>query len=182
MKKFYFLSLLALVACISLPEISVAQDFPGLDKSPVDISAYPRRGADRVIKVVYSRPQKNDRVVFGGELVPYGKVWRTGANEATEITFYKEVKLGGTTVKAGTYSLFTIPEKDSWTIILNSDLNQWGAYAYKESADVLRHTVPAQKTASPVEAFAIIFEKTDQGADMLMAWDDTMVRVPFVFE
>ena len=181
MKKFYFFSLLAFLAFISVPEISVAQEFPALDKSPADISSYPRRGADPVIKVVYSRPQKNDRVVFG-ELTPYGKVWRTGANEATEITFYKNVTLGGKAIKAGTYSLFTIPEKDSWTVILNSDLNQWGAYAYKESADVLRHPVPSQKTASTVEAFSIIFEKTDKGADMVMAWDDTMVRVPFLFE
>jgi len=111
----------------------------------------------------------------------FGKVWRTGANEATEVTFYKNTTLGGKAIKAGTYSLFTIPNEDKWTIVLNSGLNEWGAYEYKEAEDVLRYEVPAQKTASTVEAFSIVFEKTDNGANMILAWDDTMVSVPFVF-
>ncbi len=180
MKKLLFLSLLTFFAVVSISEISIAQQFPPLDKSPADITLYPRRGPNPVLKVVYGRPQKNDRVVFGA-LVEFGKVWRTGANEATEITFGKDVKLGTNTIKAGTYTLFTIPEKDNWTIILNSEINQWGAYSYKDSADVLRFKVPTAKTPSVVEAFAIIFEKTDKGADMVIGWDDTLVRVPFEF-
>ncbi|TAK38505.1 MAG: DUF2911 domain-containing protein [Saprospiraceae bacterium] len=180
MKKLFFPGLLACAAILFTSETATAQEFPPLDKSPMDIASFPARGSDKAVKVVYSRPQKNGREIFGG-LEALGKVWRTGANEATEITFYKNTTLGGKAIKAGTYSLFTIPEKDKWTVILNSELNQWGAYEYKESSDVLRYEVPVQKTASTVEAFSIVFEKTDNGANMVMAWDDTMVSVPFVF-
>jgi hypothetical protein len=180
MKKLLLLNILILSAIFIISDVAMAQQFPPIDKSPVDISMYPRRGPNPIFKVVYGRPQKNGRVVFG-ELEKFGKVWRTGANEATEITFGKEVKLGGNTIKAGTYTLFTIPEKDSWTIILNSELNQWGAYNYKESADVLRYKVPVTKSSSTIEAFSIIIEKTDKGADMVLGWDDTIVRVPFEF-
>jgi hypothetical protein len=180
MKKFFYSGLLALAALLTSTQTASAQEFPALDKSPMDIASYPARGSNKDVKIVYSRPQKNGRDIFGG-LGAFGKVWRTGANEATEITFYKNTTLGGKAIKAGTYSLFTIPEKDKWTVILNSELNQWGAYEYKESSDVLRYEVPVQKTASTVEALSIVFEKSDNGANMIIAWDDTMVSVPFIF-
>jgi hypothetical protein len=81
------------------------------------------------VKVTYGQPSKKGRVIFG-DLVPYGEVWRTGANEATEITFSSDVVISGKTIKAGTYTLFTIPQKNTWTIILNSELKQWGSYGY----------------------------------------------------
>ena len=159
-----FLSVLLIFAVF----FGYAQDLRGLDKSPADIAylpdnfAHDRKPGEKVIaKVVYSRPQKNDRVIFGG-VVPYGKVWRTGANENTEIRFYQDVIMGGSRVKAGTYSLFTIPGKDSWEIILNSDTDYWGAFSYNEENDVLRVTVNPSINQDAVEAFTILFETQNE--------------------
>ncbi len=143
--------------------LSKAQDFRGPDKSPMDMAYFPdnfahdRKDSEKaIIRVVYSRPQKNEREIFG-KLVPFGEVWRTGANEVTEIKFYHDVELAGKDVKAGTYSLFTIPGEKQWTIILNSDLDYWGAYSYKASSDVLRVTAPSVSLSNPVEYFTIQF-------------------------
>ena len=149
-------------------------------KAPHDIAWFPRRGADKIAKVVYGRPQKKGRVIFG-ELEKFGKIWRAGANEATEITFFKDAKFGEQTLKAGTYSLFVIPEQNHWVLIFNSALNQWGAYSYNKENDVLRYNVKVEKTRTPIEAFSIYFEKTDKGANMVMGWDDTIVRAPIGF-
>ncbi len=153
---------------------SFGQDFPGLDKSPADISYFPTRGAERTSRVIYSRPQKKGRKVFGS-LVPFGKVWRAGANEATEITFYKDVQVGGQSVSAGSYALFIIPNEQSWTIVLNSALHQWGAYSYDKSKDVVRVDAKVQKAKSTIESFGIKFSGS---GDLMIGWDDTYVSVP----
>jgi len=154
-----------------------AQKWPGIDKSPADILLFPSRGGEPVMKVIYSRPMKKDRDLFGS-LIPYGKVWRTGANEATEITFYQNVTIAGKEVEAGTYSLFTIPTEEEWTLVFNGKLHQWGAYQYDQTSDVVRVTVPVQETDTTLEAFTITAGKTDDGANMYMGWGDTMVAVP----
>ena len=148
--------------------------FPSVQKSPTDI-AYMRDGRRGPVhaKVVYSRPYKKERTIFG-ELVPFGKVWRTGADEATEITFYKDVMFGGKEVKAGSYALFTVPNKNSWEIILNSGLHQWGAFTYDDGMDVARATAKPKMTSESVENFSIVFN----GSEMILAWDNTMVAVP----
>lgn len=130
------------------------------------------------VKVTYGRPYKKGRVVFGG-LEKYGQVWRTGADEATEITFMKDGTFGGQPVKAGTYTLFTIPGENEWSVILNSELGQWGAYGYDKAKDkdVLKVKVPAAKTASPTEQLTI----TLQEKDMVIAWDNASVAVPYSF-
>ncbi|GAA4449919.1 hypothetical protein GCM10023189_09740 [Nibrella saemangeumensis] len=165
-----------------------AQDFRGTDKSPMDMAYYPdnfahdRKGNDKaLVRVIYSRPAKNNREVFG-KLIPYGKVWRTGANEATEIKFYQDATIGGKKVKAGTYSLFTIPGENEWTIILNSDLDYWGAYSYKQENDVLRVTAPVKKSGTPLENLSIQFAKAN-GNDTVMrlGWDTTVVEIPVSF-
>ncbi len=127
------------------------------------------------VKVSYGRPYKKGREVFGG-LEKYGKVWRTGADEATEITFTKDGTFGGKPVKAGTYTLFTIPEKDKWTVILNSQLGQWGAYDYEKNKakDVLSVEVPVKNLSSPVEQLTIRF----QPGNMIIEWDQTQVSIP----
>lgn len=127
------------------------------------------------VKVVYGQPSKKGRVIFG-ELVPYGQVWRTGANKATEITFAKDATFGGKPVKAGTYSLFTIPEKEEWTIILNSALKQWGAYEYEKIKDknVLEVKVPATAAKAEVEKFTISLPANQ----LVLEWDKTKVSVP----
>ncbi|GAA4108221.1 hypothetical protein GCM10022393_04100 [Aquimarina addita] len=176
MKKSFLLVIIMIAS--SLTTIN-AQKFADLQKSPTDI-AYARseRSAKPDIKVVYSRPQKKDRKIFG-ELVPYDKVWRTGADEATEIKFFKDVKLGEKSIPAGTYSLFTIPGEKEWTVIISSVTDVWGAYDYDESNDVARFKV-APSTGKEVEAFSIAFEKVDAGYHMKLGWDTTIVAVPFM--
>ncbi|HBH23398.1 MAG TPA: asparagine synthetase B [Cytophagales bacterium] len=169
--KNLFSTLLLSFALVLMAE---AQELPGLDKSPMDVAVYKmERTSPPLVKVYYSRPQKNDRKIFGG-IVKMEEVWRTGANEATEIKFYQDTEFGGKEVEAGTYSLFTIPDDEKWTIILNSALDQWGAYYYDKEKDVLRVEVDAQETDNTIEAFTIAFDN----GQMIMAWDETMVAVP----
>ena len=148
--------------------------FRSIQKSPTDIS-YMRDGRRGPVtaKIVYSRPYKKDREIFG-KLVPYGKVWRTGADEATEITFYKDVMFGDKEVKAGSYAVFTIPNADSWDVILNSGLHQWGAFTYDSTKDVARVKAKVAMMDEAVENFSITFSD----GNMIMGWDKTMVAVP----
>lgn len=129
------------------------------------------------IEVTYSRPGVKDREIFGA-LVPYGKVWRTGANAATKITFSTPVKLNGHDVPAGTYGLFTIPGPDEWTIIINKGSAQWGAYQYDEKADVLRFTVNPVPISAHIETFTIEFNHIqDESAYLELVWDQTVVPI-----
>ncbi|MEJ7736329.1 MAG: DUF2911 domain-containing protein [Chitinophagaceae bacterium] len=178
--------LLSVIFITLFVSVLQSQTFKGLDKSPMDMAYFPdnfahdrKPGEKALIRVVYSRPQKNGRELFG-KLTPYGKVWRAGANEATEIKFYQDVELSGKKVKAGTYALFTIPGEKEWTIILNSDLDYWGAYSYNDKNDVLRVSAPATQLNSTVENFTIQFEsKGEKQGVMKLAWDKTLVEVPF---
>ena len=163
-----------------------AQDykFARIDKSPADIVYYPLNivkekdlSKKPLIKIIYSRPAKNGRPIFG-VLEQFGNVWRTGANETTEIRFYEDVKVGNQKVKAGTYSIFTIPEKDKWTFILNKQTDKWGSYTYDQSKDVLRLDVPVKKSEEVIEHFSITFKDLPQGAAIVMGWDNTVVEVP----
>ncbi|WP_353779782.1 DUF2911 domain-containing protein [Winogradskyella sp. 3972H.M.0a.05] len=172
--KLLWLFALALVTSFTVE----AQNFAGLDKSPMDVAAYPSsyRTSNKLIKVIYSRPQLKGRSL--DKLAPNGKVWRTGANEAAEIIFYADMKLGGKTVKAGTYSLFTVPGEREWEIILSSDLNVWGAYSYNKANDVVRVKAPISKGGESLEAFSIAFEEVKDGVTMHLGWDTTRVAVP----
>ncbi|MFN8356806.1 MAG: DUF2911 domain-containing protein [Spirosomataceae bacterium] len=163
-----------------------AQTFRNPDKSPMDLAYFPdnfahdRKGDEKaLVRVMYSRPIKNGREVFG-KLVPYDKVWRTGANENTEIKFYQDATIQGKNVKAGTYSLFSIPGETEWTLILNSDLDYWGAFKYKQENDVIRFTVPTKKLETPIESFSIQFPKGKE-AILQMAWDNVMIELPISF-
>lgn len=159
----------------------VTQDsviMPQLRKSPMAVAKF--KSSAIYIKVVYGQPSKRGRVIFG-EMEPYGKVWRTGANEATEITFTKDIKLSGKTLKTGTYTLFTIPGPDKWTVIINSELGQWGAYDYEKKKDLLSFDVPVKKPEYQYEAFTIQFEETKTGADMELLWDTTRIVIPMAF-
>ena len=97
---------------------------------------------------------------------------------APEITFYADVNFGGKDIKAGTYSLFTVPGASEWTVILNKNLNQWGAYSYDQGADVARVTVASSSAGESLEAFSIAFKEVDNGVHMVMGWDKTRVAVP----
>jgi len=155
-----------------------AQDFSGLDKSPMDAASFPSsyKVADKAVRIIYGRPQLKGRSL--SDLAKPGEVWRTGANEAAEITFYKDMNFGGTAVKAGTYALFTIPGDNEWTVILNSNLNQWGSYSYDKGSDVARVTASVSSDKKSIEAFSIAFKEVDGGAHMVMGWDTTRVAVP----
>lgn len=178
MKKIATLS--TLLFALILTTVVTAQDFSGMDKSPMDMAAYPTdyKISDKSMRIIYGRPQLKGRSM--DELAPAGKVWRTGANEAPEITFYKDVNFGGKDIKAGTYSLFTIPGKEEWTVILNKNLNQWGSYFYDESADVARITVPNGSDSASLEEFSIAFKEVEGGVHMVMGWDKTRVAVPIM--
>jgi hypothetical protein len=134
-----------------------------------------------VARVIYSRPQKEGRAIFG-DLVEWDKLWRFGANEATEIELYREVKVKDKKLPKGRYSVFAIPTATQWTLIFNKDTDSWGAFKYDEKKDVARISVPVQKSSTAVDPFSIMFSKSASGADMIIAWDDAMVTVPFTFK
>jgi hypothetical protein len=122
------------------------------------------------ITIDYHQPQMKGRKIMGG-LVPFGEVWRTGANETTTIEFSAPVKVEGKDVPAGKYGLFTIPGENEWTIIINKGI-KWGAYTYKQDEDVIRVAVKPTKTSGPVEGFTISVEK---GGQVVMKWENTQV-------
>jgi hypothetical protein len=140
---------------------------------------------DVTVRVFYNRPYKKGRKIFGG-LEPYGKVWRTGANEATTFETSKDLQIEGKTLKAGKYSLWTIPDKESWTIIFNEEYGQWGINSKGEAnrdpaRDVLSVNVLAVEQDQEFEQFTISFEKTGEEAEMVLIWDKTLVSMPFSF-
>ncbi|HTI11213.1 MAG TPA: DUF2911 domain-containing protein [Puia sp.] len=163
---------------------------PAMDKSPLDISYYPvdypvlkiqdKMSEPLVARVVYSRPQKNGRKLFG-DLVSYGKVWRLGANEATEIEFFKDVKITDKKVKKGRYTLYALVDSDKWTMILNKETDTWGAFKYDMAKDVVRIPVPVEKQTEITEAFSIAFEKAGKGANLVINWDDVLVKLPITW-
>ncbi len=129
------------------------------------------------IEVDYSRPGVKGRTIYGG-IVPYNEVWRTGANQATKVTFSTPVKLDGNDVPAGTYALFTIPGQDEWTVILNKDASQWGAFQYNQKDDFLRFKVTPVNIEESIETFTIEFNHIrDESAVMNLVWDKTVVPI-----
>lgn len=157
-----------------------------LDKSPLDITYFPpeypklkmigeiRSGP--VFRVIYSRPQKNGRKIFGS-VVKYGEHWRLGANEATEIEFFEPVIIQQTRVPQGRYILYSIPHPTEWALILNKDLYSWGL-VIDGSKDIFKFTVPTMPASVPIEAFTIETEGNQDGALLWIGWDDTRVALP----
>ncbi|MBD2704738.1 DUF2911 domain-containing protein [Spirosoma sp. BT702] len=191
MKLYYVIVCLFFGATLS----AEAQKLRGLDKSPMDMAYYPddfahdrkfapaKVGDKAYARVTYSRPAKKEREIFG-KMIPFGKVWRVGANEATEIKFFTDATIQGKKIKAGVYSFYAIPNETDWTLIFSSDLDQWGAYSYKQDLDVLRVNVPVKKAEEPVENLAIQFKKAGDNVNesiMQIAWDTTLVEVPVTF-
>ena len=130
------------------------------------------------ISIEYGRPAVKGRKIFG-ELVPFGQVWRAGANEATRITFGQEVLFGGQKVKKGTYALYVVPQEKEWKIILNRGVNNWGAYTYDAKDDVATTTVPVKMMNKKMERFTINFEDiTDEKLNLVFEWDKTRADVP----
>ncbi len=185
MKKL-LLSLIA-VALVSLT--ANAQKFPDMDASPMDASYFPdgqpldevfqRDVRELKIKLVYSRPQLKGRNMIGGKAAPYGKVWRLGANEAAEITFYEDANFGGADVKAGTYAVFAVPGEKEWEFILSSKLNTWGNYTTGEDKYVARvKTSVISSPEAPIEVFSMMFKEVEGGAHLVVGWENTVVELP----
>ncbi|WP_255156062.1 DUF2911 domain-containing protein [Ferruginibacter sp. HRS2-29] len=186
MKKVFLAVSLSFAFCVTAFSQAVV---PAVDKSPLDISYYPNNYTllkiqDKLTeplmaRVIYSRPQKNNRAIFG-DLIEFGKVWRLGANEATEIDFFRNVIIGGKTVSKGTYVIYCIPEPDKWTIVLNSNLYTWGLHT-DTSKDVMRTEVPVQRQSPALEDFTMVFMDEPGGAGLLMAWDNVKTVLPINF-
>jgi hypothetical protein len=189
MKKF----IATFILCFCFNSFLWAQsgiDLPPVDKSPMDMCYYPngypvQKIQDKiteplVARVIYSRPQKSGRTIFG-ELVEYGKVWRMGANEATELELFKPVRIGGKKIAKGRYTLYALVNQDSWTIIVNKETDIWGAFKYDVKKDIVRTEVPVQKNDTPVESLVMVFEKTNTGCNLIIAWDLTKISLPISF-
>lgn len=181
------IGLLVLFQFIFLGLMSQAT-LPPVDKSPMDMSYYPvnypvlkinkKITEPLAARVVYSRPQRGGRAIFGG-LVKYGERWRLGANEATEIEFFKNVRFGGKKINKGRYTLYAIVYESTWTVILNKETDTWGDFAYDPKKDVAQLKVSIQKMESPVESLAMTFEKSISGFNLVIAWETTKAIVPF---
>ena len=169
--------------------VSAQQNPTDLDKSPMDMSYCPANypilkmsgkvTGSPVARIIYSRPQKAGREIFGG-IVGYGQVWRLGANEATEIEFFRPAKINGKTISKGRYTMYAICNADKWTIIFNSDKDVWGL-SYNQKKDVLRADFPVQKNDAPVEALTMYFDSDKNAASLNILWDNTKVVVPFTY-
>ena len=188
MRKLSLCLILAFFSLMANAQSESAIKFPPLDTSPMDALYYPINAAKvkkgntdmPIIKVLYSRPSKKGREIFG-VLEQFDKVWRLGANESTEINFWEPVTIGDKKIKAGKYSLFAIPGKEKWTIIVNKQTDRWGAFNYDEEKDVVRIEVPKVTLDKPIEIFSMTFTDMPDGATLIMAWDTTQVALPIYF-
>jgi hypothetical protein len=170
-----------------------AQEFSKMDASPLDMAYYPRNSAHDLtfaktvdekaglmtqIKIMYSRPQAKGRTVFGG-IVEYGKEWRIGANETTEVTFYSPVRIGDAILFPGTYAMYIIPEKDNWTLKFHPTVNGWGVYNFDFSKELASVQSKVSNTPENVEALSITMYESDSGAvHIKIGWADSMAEFP----
>lgn len=160
-----------------------------IDKSPLDMSYYPdeypqlkmsgNTTSPLIARVLYSRPKKEGRRIFG-DVVKYGSRWRLGANEATEIEFFQDVKIQGQTIKKNRYILYSIPFEKTWMLILNTDLITWGL-KIDSTKDVHKFEIPVSKSQYAMEYFTMGFEKRDTGINLVMAWDTVQAKLPITF-
>ena len=177
-------------------EIEKNDLYAPVDKSPMDVSYYPADypmqimtatdPGDLIARVFYSRPQKNGRQIFVDSntstnyIQQYGKEWRLGANEATEIEFFKDVTIKNKKFSKGRYIIYCIPYPEKWQIIFNSNLFSWGLHMDK-SKDITQIELPVTNTNSGTEFFSMIFQKADHGCNLVMAWGNIEVVMPINF-
>jgi Protein of unknown function (DUF2911) len=182
MKK--FLLVLGVILVIILGVLTYFRVYYTKSFSPEDEVTF--TNGDLKLKVLYNRPYKKGRVIFG-ELVPYGKVWRTGANEATIFETNKDLNFADKTLKAGKYSFFTIPGEQAWSIIFNAETGQWGVGFNGEAnrnptKDALTLDVPSVLQEKEFEQFTISIEKAGEEMELILMWDKTLVAVPFTLK
>ena len=167
-----------------------------IDKSPMDMSYYPEEYpkqkmitpdmSDPIARIVYSRPQKNGRIIFADTTVKqnviqrYGQDWRLGANEATEIEFFKQVVVGEKKIGPGRYIMYCVPYPDKWKIIFNTNLYSWGLHLDK-TKDIAEVEIPVTKNGVEIEYFTMLFQKANYGCDLVMAWGNLKTVLPINF-
>ena len=169
-------SLLSVLLLIIVSNFTNAQNFRGLDKSPLDMIEYPARGGNTLARILYGRPQLKGRDIT--RLVPEGQLWRFGANEATELTLYTPMKVSDKKIEAGSYTMFAIPRDNQITIIINSATHIWGTY-YDQKMDLVRITVPLRQVPESLEAFSMAFQKSNTGIDLHFGWGNYRGTLPF---
>jgi len=168
-----------------------------IDKSPMDMIYFPEEYttqkmltpdiANPVVRIIYSRPHKNGRVIFADTSVHenviqhYGQDWRLGANEATEIEFFKPVSINGNKIAAGRYIMYCVPDSSKWKIIFNSNLFSWGLHIDK-AKDIATVELPVSKNDVTIEYFTMLFQNAEYGCNLLMAWGDVKVVMPVSFK
>jgi hypothetical protein len=188
MKK--LIGLIAIFQFVFISLMAQQTTWPALDKSPMDMAYFPAgypvlkiqdKATDPIIaRVIYSRPQRSGRAIFGG-LVKSGDVWRLGANEATEIEFYKTVHIDGKKLRSGRYTMYAIVNENTWILIINKETDTWGSFKYDSKKDLLRVEVPVVKTDALVENLSMVFEKTSTGCNLNIAWENSKVSLPITF-
>jgi Protein of unknown function (DUF2911) len=178
---------------IRKPVIEAANPYAAVDKSVMDISYFPvnypllkMNGTDSTglsARVIYSRPKKDGRIVFGNEkcIQQYGAYWRLGANEASEIEFFKPASIKGQKIAKGRYIIYCIPYETKWIITLNSNLFSWGLHP-DTSKDIAKIEIPVLKTDKSIEVFTMVFQPAATGADLFMAWDNVKAVLPITFD
>ncbi len=172
-----------------------AQTFPQSDISPMDMAYFPgeapfyyfskddteRKQRQKKLRVIYSRPSVKGRKIFG-DLIPYGKLWRMGANESTELDLFTDVKIGGKKLKAGSrYTIHVIPHIDNWMVYISNELDGWGSFNLvnnPEKTTVTKIKVPITKSNDIIKTLGIYFEATKEGCEMVIGWENTVARIP----
>lgn len=177
-------------ADLALAHADSLNPYAPIDRSPMDVSYFPedypvqkmlgKAAPLPLARVIYSRPQKQGRAIFGA-LIPYGEPWRLGANEATELELFQPAKVQNQQLPKGRYVLYAVPQKESWKIVCNNHLFGWGLKIHPEQ-DAFSFTVPVQNTAAPIEYFSMVFQAKAKGADLVIAWDTVVARLPLVFD
>jgi hypothetical protein len=180
----FFVSLVCILTFFS---VQAQKPVTELDDSPMDMSYWPinypllkMRGQAKampVARVIYGRPIKHGRVIFGN-LQKYGELWRLGANEATEIEFFNNVKIGTKLITKGRYTMYCIPYEDKWTLIINSNNYTWGHFKYDSKKDIVRKDVTIDRNTETIEAFTMYFDETRNGANLVIVWDDLKASLP----
>jgi hypothetical protein len=168
------------------PAIEDNNAYAEVDISPMDMSYFPAKYPQKkiadptvpppVMRVIYSRPHLQGRKLFE-EILKYGQIWRLGANEATELDLFQPVTIGNKKLPVGRYTLYAIPKAGYWTIVINNDLDLWGL-KQDVSKDLVKVEVPVTYYNPVMEYFTMVFEKADVGANLIIAWDDALVKLP----
>jgi hypothetical protein len=173
--------------------VVIANPYIKQDQSEMDMSWWPANypmqkmqgdtSQKLMARLIYSRPFKKGRAIFGeteASLCTYGKPWRLGANECTEITFFEDVLIDNKKINKGSYVLYCIPQKDNWTLIFNSDLYTWGLHI-NSNKDLFKIKLPTAIQEPSIENFTMIFEDSKLGANLIMAWDNVKVSMPIEY-